>query len=59
MKKKFIDKWWVRIIALAVIPSLLSGGSGVLGCIDSDIGTNIKNPKILKRQCGHDLIRVD
>ena len=30
MKKKFIDKWWVRIVALLVIPSLLSGGSGVV-----------------------------
>jgi hypothetical protein len=27
MKKKFIDKWWVRVVGLLVIPGLLSGGS--------------------------------
>ncbi len=30
MKKKFIDRWWVRILALLVIPSLFSGGSSAL-----------------------------
>lgn len=27
MKKKFIDRWWVRVVVLFVLPSLLSGGS--------------------------------
>jgi hypothetical protein len=30
MKKKFIDRWWVRIVALLTIPGLLSGGSGMV-----------------------------
>ena len=30
MEKKFIDKWWVRIVALVTIPSVLSGGSGAV-----------------------------
>ncbi len=30
MKKKFIDRWWVRILALLVIPGLLSGGSSAV-----------------------------
>ena len=30
MEKKFIDKWWVRIIALLTIPGLLSGGSSTV-----------------------------
>jgi len=30
VKKKYIDRWWVRILALLVIPGLLSGGSSAV-----------------------------
>ena len=30
MAKKLIDKWWVRIAALFVIPGVISGGSGTV-----------------------------
>lgn len=30
MAKKFIDKWWVRLLVVLVVPGLFSGGSGVL-----------------------------
>ena len=33
MKKKFIDKWWVRIVALLVIPGLLGGGSSTVSSV--------------------------
>lgn len=37
MKKKLIDKWWVRALALLVLPSLLSGGSSAVSGILSFI----------------------
>lgn len=30
MRKRLIDRWWVRILALLLIPSLFSGGSSAL-----------------------------
>jgi len=30
VKKKFIDRWWVRLLALLLIPGMLSGGSSTV-----------------------------
>lgn len=59
MKTKFIDKWWIRIVALFVIPGLLSGGSSTVSgflflalliLILVRVSRNRKSPKIVVDQ---------